>query len=233
MIDMKKYLVIMTLLLSHSIFAAVIYTTEVSKPLSLQAGYKEITEVSIERIPAQSDPEFRMGMPFDIEDESTWYKDIDVTRLFSSGYGRIIANWKFISNAMFSVMIEAEPLSDSNKKAELLYSLGFEFILSYWDSNGNRLSQEALFIYDGSSKGTYLLIPRVKEYPDWGTQNEGEYVSMTALVENAGTGFIGNASGYIKFCFTEDATNKIKNDPDSVPPGEYKSRVTIHIRTEE
>ena len=210
----KAFIAIIFVFISFSLFAA--YKHELSKPLSLQAGYGTVTKVNITEISSSNDPEFRIGMPFNIEDGSVNVSDAQ--------NGRIIANWDFVSNTPFSLKIDAKPLAhEKNTSVTLSYNLALDFTLSY-ASGTARDSKAGCFTY---SNGETKLLNENND--NIGQPDTEGYVSISYLLNGSAetNGFIGSASGYIRLSFTDEAKTKIEN----APAGQYSGEVTIHIKT--
>lgn len=211
----KPFIAIIFVFISFSLFAA--YKHEISKPLSLQAGYGKVTKVNITEISSSNDPEFRIGMPFNIEDDSV--------NVSNAQNGRIIAKWDFVSNTPFSLKIDAKPLKhEKDTSFELPYNLALDFTLSY-TSGTVRDSKAGCFT---CSNGETKLLNENND--TIGKPDTDGYVSISSLLNNSSAeknGFIGSASGYIRLSFADEDKTIIEN----APAGQYSGEVTIHIKT--
>lgn len=172
--------------------------------------------------------------------------------------GRLIADWHFLSNIPFYLGVAAEPLKPVKGSVQapgLKYSLAFEFTLGYTTINGVRKQLTAFLLYDGNTGNNYLWYPQSPSGQSlWPSKistvrftssdpaayvvfdprcgKEGaNIVDITYLTgKTTMTSFIGSAAGVVYFRFTKDATNTIKNNPDSLPAGDYQANVTIYMK---
>ncbi len=172
--------------------------------------------------------------------------------------GRLIADCSFLSNIPFYLGVAADPLkpvNGSTQVAELKYSLAFEFSLGYTTINGVRKQLTAFLIYDGNTGNNYLWYPQSTSGQSlWPSEispvhftssdpaayvvfdprcgkDGANIVDITYLTgKTTMTSFIGSAAGVVYFRFTKDATNTIKNNPDSLPAGDYQANVTIYMK---
>ncbi len=252
----KKYILI--LLLSYFAFSLNASETgikDVSHPFYIQAGYKEVLELSITPLISQEES-FATGMPFNIEDQAL---DPD------SGIGRYIARWSFISNTPFSMSAVLYPLLHVHDETEteccntqLWYMLGLNFSLSYYVDG-----------VDEKTEGTFILSP--KSFDSTGTEppfDTGSNPDLTAGINafmairvppnmnyqtneadpnkisigvvlgetwnSTNQSFIGSSQDSIVFAFTSNTYAEIKKPKatNKVKSGRYAGSVKIILTSD-
>ena len=239
---MRKIIsILFILLISLSLFGAI--KNELSKPVTLQAGFGNVSELYVTPISTQSQG-FMIGMPFNIEDPNVQFlgnvTGNDALSIFGSGSGRIIADWNMLFNAPVDIKIEADNLMPTNSKVTyngdgLSYSLAFSFTLSY--SVGSSVeSATGYIVYEGVNKCTYIWdYDNKKVYPEFNKAVSGNFAPfseyLTALTRS--DGLVGNVDGKVIFGFTSNSTNEIKNNSDNLPYGEYRGDVRIYVEAKQ
>ena len=191
-----------------------------SKPLHLQAAAGEVGDISVTRIPSQSQ-KYMIGMPFNIEDEYVQYR--------ADGNGREIAEWTMLSNAPFKLRITAEDMKhmENPDAVPLTYILQFSYNLGYTlgDDTRRETGSQTFWLDNGtdttSDNGTVTPDGKFEFeiFPD--VVNEGLYV--------------GSIVGDIFFMFSSDSSKDIKNYKGvntALPPGNYSATVRIEMITE-
>ena len=179
-----------------------------TKTLSIQGGYGKVLSLDIEEIASQTQA-YLNGMPFDIESEQVHYGKTE--------NGRLIANWTVLSNSEFEVQISSEKLTSvgtdaSGNHVGLDFILHFNYNMAYYDKNGDIASVSTTF-FDFDTTG-----------------NNSKTVNLLeGITPDIDSYYVGSVSGSIFFMFTQASTDKIVNEPESVPSGEYKAITTITL----
>lgn len=171
----------------------------------IQAAYKKACDVVVHEIAAQS-ASYIAGMPFNIEEDIVAYHPDDV--------GRRIATIDIISNTRFRLEIssngEMKHEEEGKKTGEQLhYILTLEFLLGFYEGGHiNESSTTSIRHESRSGQPTYWTI---SSSPDPDT-------------------FLGTVDGAIYFMFDEKSSEFIDSSDDTtLPPGNYKSTVTIRV----
>ncbi len=244
---MKRFILLFLIiaLITTSLFAVAI-KNELTKPLTLQAGYGDVCELYVTPIAAQSQG-FMIGMPFNIEDPNVQYSEsslgTDAAEIFGSGSGRIIADWHMLLNKAVQIQVSATPLKpsvdpqDDETTPFLTYSLAFDFTISYTDDNDGVLkSATGYIVYDGNNEATYIWdYDNRTVFPEFGTPPKNNYAPFDDYLAGLGvkdSSFVGNVDGHVIFGFTKDSTDKIQDEDTfaNFPVGEYIADVTINIK---
>lgn len=216
---MKKRVFILILLSFVTFFITAGYKSEMTRHFDLQAGYESAWSLNVEPIPAQS-LSYVAGMPFSIEDPMV---------LGKSSQGREIATWSVLSNHDFRIRIygsrwngkmypidasTGEPYKDANDSFRyqgLDYILTFTYRLGYVDSAGQQQTVSGDFQYRSSQYEDFFYIV-------------GEHTH-----EEEANAFIGSVDGSIFFRFDEQSVERIVEQQDTLPPGDYMAYVTIEL----
>ena len=223
-----KIVFILTLSIIVTLDAAVI--NPVSKPFKIQGGSGTVLHINITPISTQS-TSFLMGMPFDIEEDLVQYRKMKE--------GRSIANWSMIANTDFKIMVKAGLLTSEgtytpsegseDAHAELSYIMTFEYSFGYYDSNGNISNLSGNFsLNNETGSGSYVN-------PETGsntsvTWTPDKYFVFDFLPSDIDSkGLSGSVDGQIYFMFTENSTNRIENQGDTVPIGDYYAYVSVTL----
>ncbi len=232
---MKKIMSMMILLLlALSLFAAS-WSEAVNRSFTIQGGYGEVVKVTFTKIPTQSSS-FAIGMPFDIEGELVQYSITES--------GREISYWSIVSNTNFTLNITAGRLisegkyTDSTGKyndegstdtAKLDYIMKFTYSLGYIQNNAQQTASGYFTINTGNETVTYA---KPGEGETTATKGDDGIYTVEIMPSSVGSGTIGSVDGSVYFMFTSASTSRIKNDPDTVPSGNYTATVTITVNTE-
>ena len=233
---MKK---IGVLLLSLLVISSVAFAlkTEV-KTLSLQAGYGTVMDISINRIPAQSE-KYIQGMPFNIEDPGVQYSSN------SDAKGRLIAYWSLLSNTKFTLKFDVEPLhhidDDSNLASVsednlLNFMLTFNYDISYGITDEESVSSS----FSLNTEDLSITSDRDISSDGFIPERVGNVCSFKIdlvkdLVNFDTAGFIGNLNGGVYFIFTQASSNALEDDSTAAKfkYGNYVSTVTITMEAKE
>lgn len=230
---MKKRLCIFILFFAMTslIFSATIHDTETSKYFKIQGASGAVIRATVSPISTQSTA-FIMGMPFDIEDDLVQYGVMQ--------NGRTIANWSLVTNTDFRIRIKADLLKSKNTYTDdtdsyvycyLPYILKFTYNFGYFDSNGTSLSESGKFEIDNERGVAKYNDPATGLSTEKGLSADG-YIDFQFLPSGITEhGISGSVDGDIYFMFTESSTNRIKNNGDTVPVGEYSALVTIVLES--
>ena len=197
--------VLLILLLSFSLFSSADSIHEFTRSFTIQAGRSEFSTLVITPISSQTE-NYRIGMPFNIEEDIVAYHPDDV--------GRRIATIDIISNTRFRLEIssngEMKHEEEGKKTGEPLhYILTLEFLLGFYEGGHiNESSTTSIRHESRSGQPTYWTI---SSSPDPDT-------------------FLGTVDGAIYFMFDEKSSAFIDSSDDTtLPPGNYKSTVTIRV----
>ena len=216
---MRRFIILLTSILSISSSLAAAYSLEMSKPLQLQAAYDEVAFIDVEEVSSQSQA-YIQGMPFNIEDS--------FVQAGTTEDGRHIANWSMISNTQVLVRVTAEPMHHATKSSLMLpYKLLFTYSIGYTDANGQsqvvRGEEFTAYSLSQAPSGDYA-------------GNVTEFDPMPNIsLGNSTDSYLGNLNGSIYFQFTQDATDIIMSeanfgkDNDNVPVGNYEALVTVEL----
>lgn len=202
-----------------SVFA-VTYTSKQVKTITLQAGYSDVMDVTVTPLASQTNS-FMQGMPFNIEESFVQYGETE--------YGRMVANWSVLSNASFTIQVNAGHLQawdydTSSKKTgsrDLPYVLTFFYELGYQNSDGDEISsgEKQFEVYSGT------LYDSVDD-------DDISFAVIDSISSGSYAGFAG-ATGSIYFQFTEDSSELIEGlrgtDAAEIPSGDYYATVTITL----
>lgn len=231
---MKKILTILFILfLSVSLFSAS-WSEAVNRAFTLQGVYGSVVKVKFTKIPTQSSS-FATGMPFDIESELVQYKKMED--------GREISYWSMVSNTYFKLKITPTKLTSEGTytdstgkylkagetgKAELDYIMKFKYSFGYIQNNKQQTSTGYFTINTGSG-----IVTSAKAGSGETTSTADNGVYTVELMSSSDTPeTIGSVDGSVYFMFTSAATNRIQNDPETVPSGNYTAKVTVTVTTE-
>ena len=231
---MKKIMsMLILLLLSLSLFAGT-WSEAVNRSFTIQGGYGEVVKVVFTKIPTQSSS-FAIGMPFDIEGELVQYSITED--------GREISYWSLVSNTNFKLKITAGKLTSegtytdstgkyndkgSTDKAKLDYIMKFTYSLGYVQGGAQQTATGYFTINTATGTATYAK-------PGSGEQTvpaEDDVYTVDIMPDTVGLSTIGSVDGSVYFMFTSGSTSRIKNDPETVPSGNYTATVTISVNTE-
>ncbi len=233
---MKKILTIFLILfLSVSLFSAS-WSEAVNRAFTLQGVYGSVVKVTFTKIPTQSSS-FATGMPFDIESELVQYNIMED--------GREISYWSMVSNTDFKLEITPTKLTSEGTytdstgkylgagtqgKAELDYIMKFKYSFGYIQNNKQQTSTGFFTINTGSG---IVTSSKVGAGETTSTAVGGVYtVELMSSDDTAKPGTIGSVDGSVYFMFTSAASDRIKNDPETVPSGNYTATVTVTVTTE-
>lgn len=218
---MKKRILVLILLSLVTFSFGEGYKSEMTRYFDLQAGYESAWSLSVEPIPAQS-LSYIAGMPFSIEDPMV---------LGASSTGREIASWSVLSNVDFRIHIygrngngqmypviigeDAGVIQNPAYQGDGLdYILTFTYRLGYV-TNGVEQTVDGEFEYKTS-------------------ENSGESYFTMIDAHESGEGanaFIGSVDGSIFFRFDEASADRIENQGDTLPSGDYMAYLTIELES--
>lgn len=231
---MKKIMsMLILLLLSFALFAGT-WSEAVNRSFTIQGGYGEVVKVVFTKIPTQSSS-FAIGMPFDIEGELVQYSVTED--------GREISYWSLVSNTNFKLEITAGKLiseasyTDSTGKynekgttapAKLDYIMKFTYSLGYIQNNAQQTASGYFTINTGNGTVTYA---KPGEGETTAVKDVNDIYTVEIMPSSIGTGTIGSVDGSVYFMFTSASTSRIKNDPETVPSGNYTATVKISVNT--
>ena len=216
---MKKYICSMIVLLisSISLFAA---TSRLYKPIELQAAYGAVCDVSVTRIPSQSQ-QYMIGMPFNIEDKYVRYR--------ATNNGREIASWTLISNTPFKLRITADEMVHTEEESTpLSYILTFSYNLGY-NLGGNSLPQ--------TTESTFSLGNGKRPSVENGSiTDDGKFEFSIFPDEILAGNYVGSVIGSIFFMFSAESTQVIEDNigiyDQGLPAGNYSATVRIEMISE-
>lgn len=207
---MKKILAVLLIMLSLFSLAAD-YAHVKSTSFKVQAGFGEMSEVYITEIPAQSS-QFLEGMPFNIEDS--------IVQFSNGGRGRTIAYFSVMSNTNCKIGVKAENLewqdgpedssAGSASSEGLSYILNFDYNVSYTTADGS---------IEYSPNDTGFIVHS-------GQSGEGASLYTGQIPSNT---YLSISDGRISFMFDSETSDRIRNNPDSVPAGIYTGTVVITL----
>ncbi len=222
------------LLLSFTLFAAS-WSEAVNRSFTVQGGYGEVVKVVFTKIPTQSSS-FAIGMPFDIEGGLVQYSVTED--------GREISYWSLVSNTNFTLNVTAGKLTSENEytdsegkyldkgetgKAELDYIMKFTYSFGYIQGGVQQTSTGYFTVNTGTGTVTYA---KPGQGEQTATATDGVYtVDIMPTTSGTGLSTIGSVDGSVYFMFTQQGTSRIKNDPETVPSGNYTAAVTITVNT--
>ena len=233
---MKKISVILILLVISIMSASAIRTE--TKTISLQAGYGTVMDISVNRVPAQSE-KYLQGMPFNIEDPGVQYV------ANNNAKGRLIAYWSLLSNTKFLLRFDIEPLHHEELDGSLAtasqdnllnFILTFNYSLSYgMTENEAIISSFSLNTEDLSISSDRDITSEVFTATRENNTCSFEIDLAKELVSFDTSSFIGNLDGGVYFMFTEASTNALKADTTATnfKRGNYLSTVTITMEAKE
>lgn len=204
-----------------------------TRPIALQAGLNEALNISVNRIPSQSE-NYLQGMPFNIDDSQVQY--------VAGSSGRLIANWSVLANTDFNLTFTLEPLKRVVLSSEgevdnpaLDYILTFEYLVSYGISDSYIDSQFSLNMGDSTPSviGKYVTVLDDVPVAKDANGNATFKINITEGLTDGGTisSFIGSLEGGIYFMFTPESTKALAEDPygGKYKAGNYRATVTINM----
>ena len=199
----RVYFLISILFITFGLLPSIsAYTPVRSDSFTLQAGYEESLEVSVQEIPAQSNA-YIAGMPFDIEESLVQYG--------ATPDGRRIATIDLLANTPFSLEISGggmQHIGGEKAAQDLHYILNFDMEIGSYEGETS-IGQDEKFSFRSRTGSPMKWTPEI-DFTD-------------------GT-FIGVVNGYIYFMFDQETTNFISTSNDTtLPPGEYGTDVVITI----
>lgn len=231
---MKK--LIFALILTISVIATLSATISnpISKPFKIQGGSGTVLHITITPISTQA-TSFLMGMPFDIEEDLVQYgmmKD-----------GRSIAKWSMVANTGFKIKVNAGLLTSEGKyiptgetdevHAELPYIMKFEYSFGYYDGNGNISNLSGNFSLNNETGSGSYVNPKTGSNTSV-TWTPDKYFVFDFLPSDIDKkGLSGSVDGQIYFMFTENSTNRIEKQGDTVPVGDYYAYVTVTLEAKQ
>ena len=229
------------LLLSLALFADdPSWGEAVNRSFTVQGGYGEVVKVVFTKIPTQSSS-FAIGMPFDIEGGVQYSVTED---------GREISYWSLVSNTNFKLNVTAGKLTSENEytdsegkyttekgitgKAELDYIMKFTYSFGYIQGGVQQTSTGYFTVNTGTGTVTYAKPGEGEKTVEKTVTASDEFYTVDIMpTPTSGTGLstIGSVDGSVYFMFTQSSTSRIKNDPETVPSGNYTAAVTITVNT--
>ena len=221
---MKRIIIfLLVLLMTLSAVSAASWSESMQRSGIVQGAYGDVVKVVFTQIPTQSSS-FAIGMPFDIEGRLVEYN--------KTSDGRLISYWSVISNSHFTLKISAGQLiseeGTGDGKTKLDYILKFTYSLGYKELSGTQVTLSGSFSIDTEdSKCTYVGVD--DEQKEVYVDGDG-YYELDLLPSSASGTMIGSVDGNVYFMFTEESSNRIKEDT-GVLSGDYKATVTVQIVT--
>ena len=197
------------------------------RPISLQAGFDTVLDISVDRIPSQSE-NYLQGMPFNIEDPQVQY--------VVDGSGRLIANWSLMSNTDFNMTIALNPMlhvSSENitEYNPLEYVLTFEYILSHGTDEDNFIdSKFSIDMENLTVAGEHVMeLETPTKDSSTGVATFKVNITNDVIGDAAVSSFIGSLNGGIYFKLTQKSSNALSADSNAsdYPAGNYSATVTI------
>lgn len=225
---MKRIIVLISVLMLSVFTLSATVTSKVQRRIVVQGAYDSVTKVVFSPISTQSGS-FALGMPFDIEGRLVQYGQTE--------NGREISKWSLVSNTKFKLKVKVGKLtykktntSDTNS-CELDYIIKFTYEFGYYDSSGSAQSLSGYFSFDtgendGKGRSYYLSSSGSIEY---GTPDTDGYFEIDIMPAVQSDSIVGSVDGSVYFMFTQTSTNKIQNQADTVPSGDYEAQVIINI----
>ena len=208
---MKRIVLIITIIFLVLAPAYSAYEIQRTKEFTLMAGYETVLYLEIDEIPAQSN-QYIAGMPFNIEDS--------IVQFSNGGRGRTIAYFSVMSNTNCKIGVKAENLewqdgpedssAGSVSSAALSYILNFDYNVSYTTADGS---------IEYSPNDTGFIVHS-------GQSCEGASLYTGQIPSNT---YLSISDGRISFMFDSETSDRIRNNPDSVPAGIYTGTVVLII----
>lgn len=216
MIIRKSAIISVLLLFASVCFAAAPYKMEITRHFTLQAGYDNAAEISIEPVVAQGQS-YIAGMPFNIEDKQVQHGQTE--------QGREIARWNVLSNTNFNMKVSGTKLLPVDENGDvqnqikgLEYYLTFTYSIGYVDASGEQRTATGEREYYSADASSGEFVGFIPSHTEDSTLNQ----------------FIGGVDGSIFFVFDEKSSTRIQSDEsdsstseDYLPSGDYKATVTV------
>ena len=230
---MKKLL--LSIIFSISIVAALsAISNPVTKPFKIQGGSGTVLHISITPTSTQA-TSFLMGMPFDIEEDLVQYGKMKS--------GRSIANWSMIANTDFVLKVKAGLLTSEGEytpvgssdavHAEIPYILEFDYSFGFYDINGNIDNLTGYFSLNNETGSGSYINPETGATTNvtWTTDKAFVFDILPSDIDSKGLS--GAVDGQIYFMFTQNGTDRIKNQGGTVPVGDYYAYVTVTLEAKQ
>ena len=227
---MKKLILALILTISVITSLGATISNPISKPFKIQGGSGTVLHITITPVSTQA-TSFLMGMPFDIEEDLVQYGKMKD--------GRSIAKWSMVANTDFKIKVNAGLLTSEGTyiptrettpvHAELSYIMKFEYSFGYYESNGNISNLSGSFSLDNETGSGSYVNPETGSNTS-ATWTPDKYFVFDFLPSDIDSkGLSGSVDGQIYFMFTENSTNRIENQGDTVPVGDYYAYVTVTL----
>ena len=209
-------------------------TNPVSKPFKIQGGSGSVLHINITPISTQA-TSFLMGMPFDIEEDLVQYGKMKS--------GRSIANWSMIANTDFVLKVKAGLLTSEGEytpvgssdavHAEIPYILEFDYSFGFYDINGNIDNLTGYFSLNNETGSGSYINPETGATTNvtWTTDKAFVFDILPSDIDSKGLS--GAVDGQIYFMFTQNGTDRIKNQGGTVPVGDYYAYVTVTLEAKQ
>lgn len=231
---MKRIAYLLLLIFFIICTAGAAITNPVSKPFKIQGGSGSVLHINITPISTQA-TSFLMGMPFDIEEDLVQYGKMKS--------GRSIANWSMIANTDFVLKVKAGLLTSDGTYtpagstdavyAEIPYILEFDYSFGFYDKNGNIDNLTGYFSLNNETGSGSYINPKTGATTNvtWTTDKVFVFDFLPSNIDS--TGLSGSVDGQIYFMFTENGTDRIKNQEETVPVGDYNAYVTVTLEAKQ
>ena len=232
---MKRIAYLLLLIFFIICTAGATITNPVSKPFKIQGGSGSVLHINITPISTQA-TSFLMGMPFDIEEDLVQYGKMKS--------GRSIANWSMIANTDFVLKVKAglltsdgtyTPVGSSDAvHAEIPYILEFDYSFGFYDKNGSIDNLTGYFSLNNETGSGSYINPETGATTNvtWTTDKAFVFDILPSDIDSKGL-LRGAVDGQIYFMFTENGTDRIKNQGKTVPVGDYNAYVTVTLEAKQ
>ena len=212
----RIHAIVMVLILSAVLPSFLLADVPYQKKIIIQGGYDDVGAINIVAVPAQSE-QYKIGMPFSINDSSVYYG--------SSDKGRLIANWNVLANNQFYIDVEAEIMHhesendvvDTGYDNGLGYILTFTYNLSYYSGDELFYIPERKFLINVPDSETSTIVKITN-------------INLLEGVDLKPNSLVGSADGDIYFIFDQFTTDLVKNAHSSLLDGNYTASVKMFLK---